>query len=195
MIEKSITMTEPIVLWNNFREGSDQAFSDLFDLYSETLYRYGLKFDLDCDLVKDSIQDVFVHLYNHKNLPSVDNPKYYLLRALKNNLLNKLAKQKQIPTVSLQDLPFLVEYEMSEIENISDVDERDDLEEKLKFVIELLPPRQKEALYLRFQLEMSYEEISDMLSLNYQSTRNLIHRAVKNVRSHIELSVFLMLLT
>ncbi len=188
-------MTEPIVLWNDFREGSNQAFSDLFDLYSDTLYRYGLKFDLDSDLVKDSIQDVFIHLYNHKNLPSVDSPKYYLLRSLKNNLLNKLAKQKQIPTVSLQDLPFLVEYEISNIESLPDADDRDDLEEKLKLVIELLPPRQKEALYLRFQLEMSYEEISDMLSMNYQSTRNLIHRAIKNVRSHLEFSMFLILLT
>lgn len=188
-------MTEPIVLWNDFREGSDQAFSDLFDLYSDTLYKYGLKFNLDSDLVKDSIQDVFIHLYNHKNLPDVDSPKFYLLRALKNNLLNKLAKQKQIPTISFHDLPFIVEYEISDIESVTEGDDRDDIEEKLRLVIELLPPRQKEALYLKFQLDMSYEEVSSMLNMNYQSTRNLIHRAIKNVRSHLEFSMFLILLT
>lgn len=187
-------MTDPIVLWNEFREGNDEAFSALFTLYSETLYRYGLKFGFDSDLVKDSIQDTYINLYNHKNLPSVDNPKFYLIRALKNNILNQLSKNKQMPTSSINDLPFIVEYELSEIEDITSDEEREDLEEKMKLVMELLPPRQKEALYLRFQLDLSYNEISKLLNMNYQSTRNLIHRAVKNVRSHLELGIFFTLI-
>lgn len=188
-------MTEPRMLWNEFREGDHEAFSALFRLYSEALYRYGVKFCLNSDLVKDAIQDVFINLYNHSNLPAVDNPKFYLFRALKNNLLNQLVKAKQLPTTSLNDLPFVAEYELSDIENIADEQERYELEEKMKLVIELLPPRQKEALYLRFQLDMSYEEVSTMLNMNYQSTRNLIYRAIKNVKSHLDLGVFLLLLT
>lgn len=186
-------MTEPKTLWNEFKGGDDEAFSTLFSLYSEVLYRYGLKFGLDSDHVKDAIQDVFINLYNHTNLPEVDNPKFYLLRSLKNNILNQLAKAKQMPTTSIDDLPFVAEYELDELESISDENERYELEEKMRLVIELLPPRQKEALYLRFQLDMSYDEVSNMLSMNYQSTRNLIHRAIKNVRSHLEIGTFLLL--
>ena len=43
-------------LWKLFREGDEQAFSMLFELTSDRLYRYGTKFVNDGELVKDCIQ-------------------------------------------------------------------------------------------------------------------------------------------
>ncbi len=54
--------------------------------------------------------------------------------------------------------------------------------ERLKRALLVLNARQKEALYLRFQLGLSYEEVSKLLGINYQSTRNLIHRSIVKVR-------------
>lgn len=181
-------MIEPAVLWNKFRQGDDESFSALFSLYFEALYQYGMTFCVNTDLVKDSIQDVFINLYSHGNLPPVSNPKFYLFRALKNNIINKLIKEKQIRTISLQDLPFMAEYELHQIENSSE-DDVENLETEIQTILELLPPRQKEAIYLRFEQNMTYEEVSEILNMNYQSTRNLVFRAMKNLRRHIELCI------
>ncbi len=44
-------------LWKLFREGDEQAFSMLFELTSDRLYRYGTKFVNDGELVKDCIHN------------------------------------------------------------------------------------------------------------------------------------------
>ena len=41
-----------------------------------------------------------------------------------------------------------------------------------------LPARQKEALYLRYHQGLSVEQIADMLDVNYQSANNLLYRAL-----------------
>lgn len=178
-------MTEAVVLWNKFREGDDESFSSLFNLYFPALCQYGMKFDISKDMVQDCIQDTFIHLYNHGNLPAVDNPKFYLLRALKNNILNKLVKEKSRHTISLHDLPFLAEYELDSMDATVDEVHSAELLSHIHLILDHLPPRQKEALYLRFQQDMDYQEISEILKMNYQSTRNLVFRALKNIRKSL----------
>src|SRR5690606_15234954 len=148
-------------------------------------YKYGVKFIGDEDFIKDCVQDLYVNLYNNKNLAAVSNPKLYLFRSLKNLIINRLAKERRMLTISLQDLPFNVEYETPK----DTIESDDEIIKKVKLIIEQLPPRQKEALYLRFNLEMSYDEISEILEMNYQSVRNLMHRAIKKIREHMELGV------
>ena len=50
-----------------------------------------------------------------------------------------------------------------------------------------LTERQKEAIYLRFNRGLEYEEISFLLNLNYQSSRALINRAIEKLREIIHM--------
>jgi RNA polymerase sigma-70 factor (ECF subfamily) len=45
-----------------------------------------------------------------------------------------------------------------------------------------LSPRQKEIVYLKFYNELSYQEIAEVTSLNYQSVRNYMHQALMALR-------------
>ena len=45
-----------------------------------------------------------------------------------------------------------------------------------------LPPRQKEALFLRYNQGLGVEEIAEMLEVNYQSAKNLLHRRLLTLR-------------
>ena len=45
-----------------------------------------------------------------------------------------------------------------------------------------LPARQKEALYLRYHEGLAVEEIAETLEVNYQSANNLLYRAILNLR-------------
>jgi RNA polymerase sigma factor (sigma-70 family) len=57
-----------------------------------------------------------------------------------------------------------------------------------------LTPRQKEAIYLRYMNRMSYEEICQIMDMNYQSARNLIFRAVEKMRLALAQTNFTLLL-
>lgn len=176
-------------IWNQFRKGDAEAFAVLFDRNSDKLFRYGSKFVQDEELVKDCIQDVFVKLHQRREkLPEMDNPFFYLCITLKNALFDNLARAGRMVTVSTEDIPFHVEFAYTDEQS-----EDEDLIEKFEQVISLLSDRQKEAIYLRYQMELSYEEISQLLGINYQSTRNLIHRALEKVRTTMDLKIFLLL--
>ena len=52
-------------------------------------------------------------------------------------------------------------------------------------IIETLPKNQREVLYLKFQCDLSYKEISDVTKLSVSNVGFLIHTAVRAVRKQI----------
>lgn len=183
---------EDILLWNQFREGDENAFARLYDIFSDMLYRYGMKFMENDDSVKDCIQELFIKLYsNRQSLSATDNPRLYLFKALKNRLIDEIRADKHLVYVSPQDLHFSVEYYYDPEDELQ---EDSDVKAQFEKVISLLTDRQKEVIYLRYQMEMSYEDIAELLNINYQSVRNLIHRAIEKVRSEMDWKFFLLLL-
>ena len=56
---------------------------------------------------------------------------------------------------------------------------------KLKVAFEHLSKRQKEAVYLKYYSGLDYEDIGEVMDINYQSTRNLIFNALKSLRKQM----------
>ncbi|GAB6007563.1 RNA polymerase sigma factor [Dysgonomonas reticulitermitis] len=178
--------------WDKFREGDEISFSILFETFLDPLYRYGMKFVADESLVKDCIQDLFVKLHNNRaSISPTTNPKFYLLFSLKNMILDSIARNKRLTYVSPEDLPFIATYQYSNDQE--ETENEEEIKEKFERVMSLLNPRQKEAIYLRYQMGLSYEEISELLQINYQSARNLIHRSISKIRENMDFSLFIAL--
>lgn len=179
---------DEIEVWRQFKAGDPDAFAVLFEETSDKLFRYGTKFVQDGELVKDCIQDVFVKLHQRRaKLPEVENPFFYLCISLKNTLIDNLSRMGRMMPVPPEDLPFYLEFAYDEEQT-----EEEYILEKFEEVMSLLSDRQKEAIYLRYQMDLSYEEISKLLGINYQSTRNLIHRALEKVRTTMDLKLFIL---
>jgi RNA polymerase sigma factor (sigma-70 family) len=53
---------------------------------------------------------------------------------------------------------------------------------KILEAINQLPPRQKEIIYLKIYKGLTYEEISELMEINYQVVRNLLCQALKTFR-------------
>lgn len=82
------------------------------------------------------------------------------------------------------ELSFEPEYSIEH--NIIEEEQNRELSEKLKKIIQQLPARQKEALYLRFNESMEYDEISRILNISVESARKQVYRALKTVREIME---------
>ena len=193
MIKSSVNdITNYTKVWEEFKKGNKKAFSILYETYFDALFRYGMKFISDQETVKDCIQDLFVKLYNNRETISITtNPKYYVLFSLKNLIIDHLARYNKVTYISPEELPFIATYQFQTEDDSNDID--DETREKFEKEISILNPRQEEALYLRFQLELSYEEVSGLLGINYQSARNLIYRAIAKVRENMDFSIFILL--
>ena len=52
-------------------------------------------------------------------------------------------------------------------------------------IIETLPKNQREVIYLKFQCDLSYKEISSVTNLSVSNVGFLIHTAVRAIRKQI----------
>lgn len=177
-------------LWLAFLSGDNDAFAHLFDTYSDAMFAYGKKICSDSELVKDTIQDVFVKLFNNRSsLNRTESVKGYLLIAMKRTLYNRVSQRSFLSIDGEDGLRFEIELisDSSNEENDADYDE--EMKKKLSDALNQLTPRQREAIYLYYIQEIPLTEIPDLLGMNYQSTRNLIHRALLSLRQQIDPSI------
>lgn len=69
-----------------------------------------------------------------------------------------------------------------------------EIHNKVEKLLDMLTGRQREAIYLRFIQEMSYDEIASLLDMTPQATRNLVFRAIERIRQKEDLFIVLLLL-
>ncbi|SFE64117.1 RNA polymerase sigma factor [Sunxiuqinia elliptica] len=175
------------LVWNQMKAGNEQGLSDLFTRLYPDLYLYGMKIFNLPDLVKDSIQDVFVRVWEkRKTLGEVLNPKAYLITALRRKLFeNKeryFAADAEILTKISEKQAFsFVENEFTEIPEISEK-----LRESLIATINDLPERQRELVFLRFYYNLKYLEIADILNVKEQTVKNLMQRTMGSLSSKLD---------
>lgn len=179
------------ILWDRFKAGDRQSLAHIYEENVDFLYNYGRHMTQDEDLILDQIQDLFVYIWDNKHkLSTPTSIKAYLLRAFKNRLIDFFRKNKRMNTDgdlskvsssvdSMEDE--IIGFETTAINN-----------QKLSTAMEKLTSKQKEIIYLKYTKNVSYEEIGEILDINYQSVRNLAHRAMVVLRKEILLLIFML---
>lgn len=169
------------VLFNAFVNGDVHAFSKLYDLHAGMLYNYGLRLTSDTELLKDCIQDVFVKIYHKRaELASVLNFKSYIIISLKNKLCDESRKRVHLTDTAVEDFD-VAACEHVEKDFLKAEQEHQD-HHKVGRLLGFLSPRQRKAIELYYIEEKKYEDICEIMQMNYQSVRNLIHRGMTRMR-------------
>lgn len=183
-------------LWNNLINGDEKSFSLLFERYYADLVRYGNSLSPYEEKVQDCIQDVFTDIWVYRN--SLQNSvvvKAYLLSSVRKRIA-RLYERDHIfrKTTSTDSIAFLLEFSV-EHELIDDDYAAKEKVLHLNKLLNDLPARQKEAIYLRYHQGLTVEQIAEMLDVNYQSASNLLHRGLLSLRKEWKgtFSLFLLL--
>ena len=175
------TQDESYIKWKLFLEGDDQAYSWIYTHYIQVLYNYGLQITPDSEIVKDCIQDVFVKIYKAKKKLTVpQNPKVYLMIALKNNIYNTFNQERLQKNYAFS--LYQTEEQLTVKNEFIDQEARHEEMNNIKRMMKILTPRQREVIYYRFIEELSYDDICQIMGLNYQSAYNLLQRSLKKKR-------------
>jgi RNA polymerase sigma factor (sigma-70 family) len=178
-----------IDLWKSFQQGDTEAFSAIFRKYYSPLFRFGSKLCGDHYVVEESIQELFFQLWKNRKDTPVSSVKGYLFRALRYQLFHLLKKNNHPIANITADEPFELSYESLLI----DEQEQNERHKLLMNAFSTLSPRQKEIIYLKFFQELSYEEVSEIMDINYQAARNLLYNAVKILKNYLTLVTLLLL--
>lgn len=183
------------IIWQRFLAGEVEAFDRLMTLHFRTLFHYGSKFSKDKEFVKDNIQDLFLILWERRqNLSGDIAVKPYMMASLR-RLMHRSSKSKPLLSDTAFDEVsgnFEIEFSVEEeyIENESSLV----LTQKLGKLLDELPERQKEVVYLKFFQEMDRGQISEVMNISPQTVSNLLQIAIKQLKRHWKAEFFTLFL-
>lgn len=180
-------------LWKRFIGGDDKAYTELYNLYIDDLFAFGMHFTPDRESVKDCIQEVFITLYKERSKQrEVSNIKCYLFTSLKNELFDLFKKSIEYYQIETIEPVFNVDFSAEDLLIKAETDRNNVA--KVKELLQMLSPKQNEAIYYRYVERMSYDEIGELMHMNNQSVRNLVHRSIQKVREIIPKYIYILFL-
>jgi RNA polymerase sigma factor (sigma-70 family) len=164
--------------WNAFKQGDWDAFTALYGEFYELLNNYGRKFTRDADLIQDVVHDLFVRLWTTRaRLGDPASVKNYLYKALRSTLFRKIQSLSKFVELDNEG-----GFEVNFIPDASFRQEEQELRKQVIALVNTLPPRQQEIIFLRFYEGMSYEEIAVIMDINMSSTYKLLYKALDNLQ-------------
>jgi len=163
------------------QSGDQAAFESLYHAYSKEIYRKFLKMVKDISLAEELTQDVFVKIWNKREVINIDQPFHYYLLTLANNIVNDFYR-KAARDRRLQD-----EIIAASSELYNPTEEQIFYKESKDFLdkaIESLPAQQGLVFKLCKIEGKSYEEVSQLLGISTSTISNHIVKATKSVKKY-----------
>jgi RNA polymerase sigma factor (sigma-70 family) len=162
----------------------DEAFSAMMKKYYSSLYRYGRHFTKDDTIITDCIQDVFINIWqNRHKADTISFPRQYLLTSLKRRIVRVTSQNKKklsLPGEELHDYNFSLEFSIEDIIVEKQIAEENAV--KLRQILDQLPARQKEVIYLIYYQQLDHQQVAEVMNINRQSVYNLLHESIRKIR-------------
>ncbi len=187
-------MTNDIEIWEGFKHEADSALSIIYHKNVDFLFYYGRKFTTDEGLILDVIQDLFYDLIKYRNnLGETDNIRLYLLTSFRRKLFKGLEKKKRFAKLNFTyNLEPQIVFSAEE-EFIADEDQQKTLR-VVKQAMNELNAKQREILYYKFTLGYDYDQICEIMSITYDSARQLVSRAISSLKQCVSRTDFFLTL-
>ncbi len=180
-------------LWDEFLAGNRLAYAFIYEKYARLLYNYGYKIAQDRQLTEDCLQDLFLTILETRDrLGPTDSIKFYLMRALRREIVRKLNAQHRFWDTPDTDVDFRLEfyYEPTWL----DAQITKERSEAVLYELAQLPARQKEALFLKFFDNLSYDEIAGIMGIETTSAYKVIYKALASLQKRIPADLLTVLL-
>ncbi len=163
----------------------DRDFSDLYrahlrDVYSYSYYRVGNHHDAE-DLTEQTFLQAYRHFARAQRESNGRPLRPWLIRIAHNLAANYYRDRARKPQTNLEDAGTIGELHTTE----SIVEGREELRKVLAGV-QQLPDDRREALIMRFALDMDNREIARALGRSDGATKVLIHRAIRQLEGIVE---------
>jgi len=169
-------------LIDDYRNGDEKAFSSLYNMYVVALLNYGMCLTSDKEMVRDCVHDVFVKLLVKCKTSKISKVSSYLFISLRNRLTDEFRRGSFSTDTPINDNKMRRSDDSAEDLFIRQEDDSILHADVSKLFAELTP-RQRKAFNLYFIEQKKYDEICQILQMNYPCVRNLVHRGMMKLRS------------
>jgi RNA polymerase sigma-70 factor, ECF subfamily len=163
----------------------DRDFSELYrahlrDVYSYAYYRIGNHHDAE-DITEQTFLQAYRHFERAQRESNGRPLRPWLIRIAHNLAANYYRDRSRKPQTHLDDAAIL----SAPLDTERVVEEREEVKEVLAGVSKL-PDDRREALIMRFALDMDNREIARALGRSEGATKVLIHRAIRQLEQGLD---------
>jgi RNA polymerase sigma factor (sigma-70 family) len=173
-------------IWRKFKLGDEGAFVYIYEKYFDGLVIFSYQFTQDRELIKDTIQDLFIYLRDKRsNLSDTNSIKRYLYKSCRNNLIRSLKQMHVNEPLADLEKGFFLPTGSSE-DNLINQQVLKTKERSLKNAIANLSVREREIIYLFYFENLDYQQIAELIGYQeVKSVRSLLYKAIKKLRKLI----------
>ncbi len=179
--------------WNDtevfeaIKDGDKSAMSKLYLSHYGFLMHYGFRIVPNKIIVEECIQEMFIYIFEAgPKLGVVKNIKAYMFSALRRRILEKIiSERKWEHSMDQYAKRTNIQFAASDI-----LFRRESQNQKTQALIQILnnlPWRQREAIYLRYYNGLSTNEIGEIMGAANQTILNTLHQALKKLRCNVDL--------
>lgn len=172
-----------------FREGNNQAISELICRYQSNVYTCIYYLVKDKYVAEDLFQETFIKIIHHlKKDNYAEQGKFlsWILRIAHNLCIDHFRKIKQQTKITMANGDDLFAYYTFSNENAETKLIKSQTEQSVQQLIDQLPEEQKEVVLLRIYGELSFKEIARITDVSINTALGRMRYALNNLRRSIQ---------
>ncbi len=137
---------------------------------------------LPLEEAREVVQESFLRAWRSEQSGKAVEIPPWLYKVCRNLALDRLKKEGRMQQFGEGDLDNIVDETLLTPERL----EQMEVIEAIRTCLKILSPKAQEALKLKFQEELSYKEISQIMNESVSNVGVLIHEGIKKLRQHLE---------
>lgn len=172
-----------------YLNGEERAFEELLSRHQQKIYTSIYLFVKDQAVAEDIFQEVFIKIidtlrkgkYNHEG-------KFlqWAMRIAYNMCVDTFRRNKRRPFVSATETFDIFDVLQSSEANAEQTMIRSQTHDKVRKLVDALPPEQREVVILRHYADMSFKEIAKLTRVSINTALGRMRYALINMRKMIE---------
>jgi RNA polymerase sigma factor (sigma-70 family) len=159
------------------RTAKTETFEEIVHRFEIPLLQYARRITGDVEQARDVVQETFVK-FQRNGAQLEEQPATWLFTVCRNAALNVCRKERRMLYVDEQ----MIEARESEEPMPFDHIEQKEASGFLLRIVGSLPPRQQEVIQLKFQHDLSYQQIAKIMQTSANNVGVLLHTALKTLR-------------
>jgi RNA polymerase sigma factor (sigma-70 family) len=177
-------------LISSYIAGNESAFEGLVDRHKSKVYTTILLIVKDTYTAEDLLQETFIKaIHTMKSGRYNEEGKFssWICRIAHNLAIDYFRREKRSPMITLEDGSNVFNTLSFSEESVESVRIKEETHARLRELIQLLPPAQKEVLIMRHYADMSFQEIAEATGVSINTALGRMRYALINLRKKMSL--------
>ena len=156
------------------------SFRQLYELHFEALCRFLSCYTHDCMIIEEIVQDVFVKLWEDRDVLQIESVKSYLYTSARNRMLNHIRDQKRNNILFEQ-------WVQHEIENRRGKEcfDMEEFSQRVQGAIDTLPEKCRQIFELSKTENLTYKQIAERLGISIKTVETQMGIALRKIREYL----------